>query len=89
MVIDDFNVMSVALMPFKANTPPVVDPNAVLPLTISAQGLQPVGRWEAKIVQVKSGMKHDQLPFRLPLDIMGQLFREPAFEDVLGLFAFE
>jgi len=45
MVINDLNVVSVTLVPRKANPPLIIDPDAVLPSAIPAQRFQPVSRW--------------------------------------------
>jgi hypothetical protein len=42
VVIDDFHLVGTVIPPDEADTPLVVDPNAVLALTVTAQGLQAV-----------------------------------------------
>lgn len=42
MVIDDLDVIGVAVAPHKADSPLVIDPDAVLTLSVAVQGLQPV-----------------------------------------------
>lgn len=44
MVIRNFNLKSVALTPYKANSELIVDPNTVLPCSIAAKVLQLIAR---------------------------------------------
>jgi uncharacterized protein YjdB len=52
MVVHDFDVKRVALRPDKTDSEPIVNPDAVLTIAISLQGLQPVSRQRRKIAQV-------------------------------------
>ena len=40
MIIDDLNFMGITFAPDEADPPPVVNPNGVLPLSITSQRLQ-------------------------------------------------
>ena len=51
MIVDNLNVMNVSLSPAKADSPLVVDVNAVLPFAISRKLLQVVARRNSKIVE--------------------------------------
>jgi hypothetical protein len=51
MIIHDLYVIGITIDPFKAYPPLIVDPNAVLPCPVAAELLQPVGWWNAEIVQ--------------------------------------
>jgi hypothetical protein len=51
MVIDDLDVPGFAVPPNKANAPLLVDPNAVLPLPVAAQGFQAIAGRRRQIVE--------------------------------------
>ena len=44
MVINNFNLLCMAIYPYEANAPLVVDANAVLPRAVTAQSFEPVAR---------------------------------------------
>src|SRR5579872_2429172 len=68
MVVDDFDVMRLAISPNEANSPLVVDPNTMLPGAVALEGLQAVAGRNSKIVQSPSRMEVHQFPPRDPLD---------------------
>jgi hypothetical protein len=45
MIVDDLNVISRAVTPNKADAPLVVDPDAVLALSVSFKGFEPIAGW--------------------------------------------
>jgi hypothetical protein len=51
MVVCDFNIISVSAFPVKADSPLIVDPDTVLPLTVTLQGLKPVARRDSKVLK--------------------------------------
>jgi hypothetical protein len=62
MIIDDFDVLWTLRGPPEANSPLVVDPNAVLAGPISSQGFEPVTWRHAKIGQLDRRIEHVQFP---------------------------
>src|SRR5918996_4697594 len=50
VIVDDLDVVGIATMPSKADSPLIVDPDAVLSEPITSQPLKPVARRHAKIV---------------------------------------
>jgi hypothetical protein len=44
MVIHYFYVICILIAPLETNPPLIVDPNAVLPLSVSDEGLEPIAR---------------------------------------------
>ena len=63
MIIDDFDIESIAIAPDEAHPPLVVDANAVLAAAIAAQRLQPVAGWRPEIVEAARVVHLDQFPF--------------------------
>ena len=53
VVIDYFNIVGIAFMPPEADSPLVIDPDAMLPLPISFQLLKTVSRWNSKAFQAR------------------------------------
>jgi len=45
MVVRDFDLVRIAILPLKTDAILLIDPNAVLSLTVPVQSLQPVTRW--------------------------------------------
>lgn len=62
MVIDQFHVKSVVIMPDKTYTPLVINADAVLPFSIAFQSFQPVSGRNTEIKQAGSVVKQLELP---------------------------
>ena len=61
MRVDDLDIVVIRDFPSKANMPLVVDSNAVLPLSITAEFLQPIPRRHAQIVECLGGIDGHEL----------------------------
>ena len=61
MVIRDFDVERIAILPYQANTELIIDPHAELALPFGLQGFQPIPRWNAKVVQSSCRIQHKKL----------------------------
>jgi len=42
MIIDYLHIIDIALFPNKTDAPPVIDPDAILPLAVSSEGFQAI-----------------------------------------------
>jgi hypothetical protein len=62
VVVDDLDVMWVALLPDEANSPLVIDPDGMLPLAAASQCLEPVSRRDGKIVDPPRVVNQSELP---------------------------
>ncbi len=51
MVVHNFDPSCIALVPFEANPPLVIDANAILPLPITLQSFETIAGRHAQIVQ--------------------------------------
>ena len=51
MVVDNLGVIDVTITPHKADTPAVIDPNAILSRSIPYQLFQPIGRGNLQIIE--------------------------------------
>jgi hypothetical protein len=69
VVVHNFNAVSVPAAPQQADTPLVVDTYAVLPVPVTAERLQPIGRWGFQVFEFGSGLDHSQFSARHSLDI--------------------
>lgn len=69
MVVNDFYVVRVASAPSKADTPLVVDTDAVLAFSVSAEHFQAITRRYPKVVQPNRTMQVNQFSSRDPLNI--------------------
>lgn len=69
VVIDDFHVVGVTVIPSEADAPLIVDPDAVLAFALTLQGFQPIGRRNAQIIQHAGVPQHAQLAACHRLDI--------------------
>jgi hypothetical protein len=61
MIVDDFNVVRVAFTPHEADAILIIDPDAVLALTLAAQSLQPISWRDIQIIQHHGGMQQEEL----------------------------
>jgi hypothetical protein len=60
MVIYNFNIEGVTLVPEEADPPLVINSYTVLSNAFSAKCLEPIGRWHAKVVQGSGIVDHSQ-----------------------------
>jgi hypothetical protein len=49
VIVHDLDIVSVALKPLEADTPPIVDSNARLSCPVSLQGFEPITGWIAQV----------------------------------------
>ena len=68
VVIHDLNVMRIAVAPGEADTPLVIDPNAIRSGAAALQQFKLVSRRHAKVLQPRSPMQVQELPPCGPLD---------------------
>jgi hypothetical protein len=88
VVIDNFDLAWALLSPNKAQTPLVVDANAVLPSSAPQQGFQPITRGGSQRFQGRRCLQLRQLAFCHSFDA-GKAPALPADEQMLGISAFE
>jgi len=50
VIVDNLDIVRVSVLPSKADAPLVVDANAVLTLSVAAQGFEPVARGGAQVL---------------------------------------
>jgi hypothetical protein len=86
VVVRDFNVVSVARAPGKTNPPLIVNPNAVLPLAVSAEPFQEVTGQRRQDSQIVGRIEHIELPKSLALD-SAELPAGLAMKEPLSLVA--
>src|SRR5262249_23232566 len=89
VVVDDLDVggAAVALRPLETDTPLVIDPDAVLPLSISAQRLEAVTRQRGEISQGRRCLQTVQLQLGRALDSGARLDPLPVGEFASPLVA--
>ncbi len=62
MIVDDFNVMRIAVRPPKAHAPLIVDPNAVLAEAVAVQFLQAIPWRKPQFIETNGGVDLHELP---------------------------
>jgi hypothetical protein len=85
MVIGYLYFLSVSVLPFKADTPLVVDFDAILSFSCPFQLFKLVRGWNSQVIQSLGIVNHAQLSPSHLLDVYGKLTR--AFSAV-NLFSF-
>lgn len=85
MVIRNLNLVGVAVLPDEADTPLVIDPDAVLSLTVSREFLQPICRRDSEIFQALGSFDHLELPLHGALDVWWKPARSFSREKSPGL----
>jgi len=83
MVIEDFNIKSVPMLPSKADAPPIVDADAVLSPAPPFESLKSVGRWDSQIPESLGLVQHPELPKGDALEIGGEAARRGSVEQRL------
>jgi hypothetical protein len=62
VIVCDFDFVGIVLLPTKADPVLFIDPDAVLPLTVSAESLQPIPRWNAQLLEILHPIQLIELP---------------------------
>ena len=71
MVVNDFDIVGIAVVPIETYSPLIVDPNAVEVSTVALQSLQAVAGRDSKVVEVLCVANDHQLSLGLALDVFG------------------
>ena len=85
MIVNDFYVVRAIFAPFEADSPLPVDPNAILSLAVSAQGLQAIAWKAGQILQASCAIQSLEAAFRLG-DNPLKTADPPAGEKRFGVF---
>jgi len=86
MIVYNFNIVSVSLAPTEADTPLVIDPNAVLPLPVSSQFLKAISWRDKKIIQSLRRIQQEQFPLSDAPQIRRRFLHGLAVEYLFGFF---
>lgn len=85
MIIHDFNVVRVPILPPKTEAPLLIDPDAVLSMAVAPQSIEPVAGWHTQVIQVHDGIQHPQFTHGGPLDVLWQFAGVLTPVDLLSL----
>jgi len=83
MVVDDFDMGRTLLGPDKADAPLIVNPDGMLPLTMSGKSFEPVAGSGVQVLEISGGVQHIELAQCLFFD-PAESFHEPARPEALG-----
>jgi hypothetical protein len=86
MIVYDFNIVSVPLTPTEADTPLVIDPNAVLSLPVSSQFLKAISWRDKKIIQLLRRIRQEQFPLSDAPQIRREFLRGLAVKYLFSVF---
>jgi hypothetical protein len=81
MVVNDFNLVGIPVTPLEANSPTLIDPDAVLSLPLSRQLLKSIARRNAEIIEAKRVIEHSEFSVSSLLDFSRETRRPFAAED--------
>lgn len=79
MVVNDFDIKRMTILPSKAQPPLIVDADAVLARTVPAKGFEAVPGRNAQIIERRRGGQHRQFPASGSLN-----GTKPPHESILG-----
>lgn len=65
MVVNDFNILGTILAPTEAESPLLVNSNAVLPFSVARQSFESITRERSQILQVRCAIKDLKAPSKL------------------------
>jgi hypothetical protein len=85
MVVDDLDVIYMAVSPYETEAPLIVDSDTPLTFAVALELLEMIRRRYEKVVQRHRGIEHEQLSERDSLDVRWQSTRSLPVEQLLGL----
>jgi hypothetical protein len=80
MIIHDLNVIGVPVSPNKADTPLIVDPNAVLPFPVSVECFEAVPRRRRQVAQLSRNIQLAKFSLGHSLNAAKSLHPLPGME---------
>jgi len=89
MVVDDFNVKTVAVLPAETDAPLIVDPDAPLTGAVASELFEPVARWDAEEVEGGGTVELLQLALGDPLNILRKSGRKATMKEFFRFLAGE
>ena len=89
MIVGDFHIQGIAVSPAEADPPLIVDPDAVLTLSIPGQLFKAIPGRNSQIGQSIGGVKHEKLLQGRAVNILRELSRAFTVEYPFGLWVFE
>ncbi len=87
MIINDFHIFRVSVHPFETDPPPLIDPNAMLPLSVSRECFQPIGRRHSQVLNCRASVQHPQLAIGCLLNVRRQTLGKFTSENLFRFFA--
>ncbi len=82
MIVDNFHVFHITIVPNETDPPLIIDANAMLAKSITLQSFESVAGRYTQLAQRLCSMQHPQLPQCNPLNIMGQFARKLTLKDL-------
>ena len=87
MIINNFDIIRMAILPFEAYPPLIVDPDAPLACSLANKLFQAVSRGDAKKFQSCRAMDLGQFAKDHPMYVLRQSGCKCALEDLFRIFA--
>lgn len=87
MIINDSHIFRVSVHPFETDPPLLIDPNAMLPLPVSRECFQPIGRRHSQVLNRRASVQHLQLAIGCLLNIRRQTLGKFTSENLFRFFA--
>jgi hypothetical protein len=87
MVIGNFNIMGMTVLPMKADPPSIIDPDAPLACSIAGKLFQPVPRRDSQKRQCRCAVDQGQFAQGHPLYFIRKAGGQMTMKDPFCLFA--
>ena len=89
MIINYFDLIDVPLVPYKADSPPVIDSDTILPQTVSLKTFKAVSRRNSQVVKGLCPIEHTQFPESNSLNFRWQFSQRFAVKESFRLLILE
>jgi hypothetical protein len=85
MIVDELNVVGVAILPAEADAPLVVDADTMLASTITLELFKPVAWWHTEVSELLGSINGNEFPEHRALKISRILANRFSAEQPLGI----
>lgn len=85
MIIDQFDLVSIACAPHETHPPLIIDADAVLALTVISKRLQPIPRGHGQGFELGRGIKLQEFPQCHPLGVGAEPMTGSAPKHIFGV----
>ena len=85
MVVNNLDLIRIAVSPAEANAPLIIDTDTVLARSVPLELLQAIARGDSQVLELLGGVNETELPQHRPLEVSREVPHGLALEEPLSV----